>query len=116
MDSSDLPQKLYRHVLKAIEFFRLINEKAEYKNILRYIKLSNRNLRPIDNVDSAVKKALSILCDCGLAINDGDNGYCLTIRIPRHESNETQAIRLSDKKSVTVSFQYLLYLLNIHNV
>lgn len=79
MDGFNVPKKVNRHVIKAVNNLSNGNPKERISTalILNQVKYQMRNLVPVPNIDMAVQKSLKNLTDIGVIEQVGPQRYAL---------------------------------------
>lgn len=85
MDAFNVPKKVNRHVLKALNILgqTIKEDVVTTPQILEQVKYQMRNLVPVPNLDMVIQKSLKNLSDIGLIDRAGPQKYAVThVKIP----------------------------------
>ncbi|XP_037916165.1 uncharacterized protein LOC119654716 [Hermetia illucens] len=80
MDPHGVPQKINRHVFKAVNFFMNHHNGSSFPEIYQFVKLCNKNLMPVANLKDTVRKSLNNFQRVGLVQKDRTQRFKLRPR------------------------------------
>lgn len=110
MDNFNVPKKVNRHVLKALNLLSEGNckEGITTSRICNQVKYQMRNLVPVPNVDHCIQKSLKNLSEIGLIERQGHTRYCIGRNYAPLPTNPTQGPPDKRVFRITVRFDKII--------